>query len=78
MAGLKYDEKKQLCIDIINALTEDDNATWIDQVDGGYCSKCYCNVPMFRVAFEWQYVKTLYCPNCGRRMENNDGELEES
>lgn len=37
---------------------------WTEDVDGAYiCSACGC----------YDYEASKYCPNCGARMENDDG-----
>ena len=45
-------------------------AYWI----GGRCSNCECDAPSFLSGSDWKESMTPYCPNCGARMENPDGE----
>lgn len=42
---------------------------WIRTGEDGYCSVCKCDMPMFRNDWEWKYIETRYCPNCGARMK---------
>lgn len=37
--------------------------------DGGYCSVCLREQPMFWVKKTWRYVETRYCPHCGAKMD---------
>lgn len=37
--------------------------------DGGRCSVCECDQPMFIDDWEWKYIETDYCPNCGALMD---------
>lgn len=37
--------------------------------DGGRCSVCECDQPMFIDDWEWKYIETDYCPHCGARMD---------
>ena len=37
--------------------------------DGGYCSVCLREQPMFWVKKTWRYVETRYCPHCGALMD---------
>ncbi len=42
---------------------------WIRTGEDGYCSICNCDMPMYKEDWEWRYLETPYCPNCGARME---------
>lgn len=37
--------------------------------DGGRCSVCLCDQPVFWEEKTWRYVETRYCPNCGAKMD---------
>lgn len=37
--------------------------------DGGYCSVCLHEQPMFWEKKTWRYVETAYCPHCGAMMD---------
>lgn len=39
--------------------------------DGGRCSVCQCDQPVFWEDWKWKYVETDYCPNCGARMDGD-------
>lgn len=39
--------------------------------DGGRCSVCQCDQPVFLEDWKWKYVETDYCPNCGARMDGD-------
>ena len=41
---------------------------WIRTGEDGYCSVCKCDMPMYKEDWEWQYLETSYCPNCGAKM----------
>ena len=48
-------------------------AHWFGQYPS-QCSNCECDAPSFLSGSEWKESKTPYCPNCGAKMENTDGE----
>lgn len=50
-------------------------AHWVGQY-AAYCSNCKCDAPNFLSGSEWVEMKTHYCPSCGARMLNADGEEE--
>lgn len=37
--------------------------------DGGRCSVCQCDQPVFWEDWKWKFVETAYCPNCGAKMD---------
>jgi len=41
---------------------------WIRTGEDGYCSICNCDMPMYKEDWEWRYLETPYCPNCGAIM----------
>lgn len=43
--------------------------------DGGRCSVCQCDQPVFWEDWTWKYVETDYCPNCGARMDGENDEI---
>lgn len=45
--------------------------------DGGYCSVCECDQPMFIEDWEWKYIETDYCPHCGAKMDEEVQNNEE-
>ena len=40
--------------------------------DGGRCSVCECDQPLFIEDWEWKHVETDYCPNCGAKMDEEE------
>ena len=44
--------------------------------DGGRCSVCECDQPMFIDDWEWKYIETDYCPHCGARMDGENDEVD--
>lgn len=42
---------------------------WIRTGEDGYCSICKCDMPMYKEDWEWEYIETPYCPNCGAKMD---------
>lgn len=53
---------------------------WVKAGDGGYCSVCKCDMPMFIEDWKWKYCKTPYCPNCGAKMckgADNEKDIKE-
>ena len=49
---------------------------WIRTEEDGYCSICNCDMPMYKEDWEWRYLETPYCPNCGAKMEGKDHDEE--
>ena len=45
---------------------------WIRTGEDGYCSICNCDMPMYKEDWEWRYLETPYCPNCGARMDGGE------
>ena len=45
---------------------------WIRTGEDGYCSICNCDMPIYKEDWEWRYLETPYCPNCGARMEGEE------
>ena len=52
-----------------NLPSEERRGRWIRTGEDGYCSICNCDMPMYKEDWEWRYLETPYCPNCGARME---------
>ena len=40
------------------------------KTDGGYCSNCKCDLPIFMEDWKHVFCKTDFCPNCGAIMED--------
>ena len=58
------------CEDAIKALpSAERRGRWIRTGEDGYCSICNCDMPMYKEDWEWRYLETPYCPNCGARMD---------
>ena len=51
-----------------SAQPERKKGKWIRTGEDGYCSNCKCDMPMFRNDWEWEYLETDFCPNCGADM----------
>lgn len=41
---------------------------------GGYCSVCKCDMPIGMNDWKQEYYESKYCPNCGAKMDGEDGE----
>lgn len=68
------DESKKIFDEIIDLQPAADvqpvrRGRWIRTGEDGYCSICNCDMPMYKEDWEWRYLETPYCPNCGARME---------
>lgn len=54
----------------LTLVAEPRKGKWID----GQCSNCGCDVPAYIIDWKWQKdMDANYCPNCGARMEESDG-----
>ena len=40
--------------------------------DGGYCSECNSDMPIFMEDWKYKSCETKFCPNCGAKMEVSD------
>ena len=78
LGGYKYDEGVAFVyaaahnhiIRVIKQLPSvERHGRWIRTGEDGYCSICNCDMPMYKEDWEWRYLETPYCPNCGARME---------
>ena len=47
-------------------------AYWVHVDDGGYCSECYCDMPMFENFGEYEYIESKFCPACGATMVDEE------
>ena len=49
-------------------------AYWEETESDGHCSNCGKDRPWFIVDWQHEPISTKYCPHCGAKMENTDGE----